>query len=157
MRDLVVSTVLDLSTYNADGKFTKLMPHIRNMLFHYTDENGFVGIRSSGFIEPSNTERRGPRSFSVQHCGNYLGNVCLVDTTGVDDATLEERLFWGLGITSCQLLYLLFLKEQIKPHLIRHDYHVANGSLYIPQIEYGYHGKIAIEMVKTVALITCSS
>ena len=146
---LGVQKTIDLS--KSTDKFDDLKCHIRDSIFHYTDECGFAGIKATSFINPSGSDcTRGPLTFASDYCGSKLGNVCLIDTNGTDDETLYDVLCCRLGLQKIERVYLLFMKSSIKQHLVKHDNNVCNGSLYLPGIEKGYHGKLSIDYIGKV-------
>lgn len=139
----------------------KVLPQLRDTVFHVTSARNYEGILNDQRIEP-NINGRFPYTFpqSEKSYGAKRGYICLFDLRNKADAVIDEglRKFYFLNPNSAQNVpVFLVLSPELYSNLI--DCSVARAEVgpketWIPDVECWYPNSIPLEHIDKTIYVT---
>jgi hypothetical protein len=137
---------------------SRLMPRLRNRVFHVTTPEGYEGIRRDGRIT-SNVDGKFPMTCSQSEMSYFRkkGCVSLIDLRNASEAELADGLckYYFLHPFTSNRSVFLILKPTCDPDLISWEISKEDEGLramIVPYIEAGYSNFIPIDLIESVII-----
>ena len=143
------------SLSDLDGK---LLPLLRNKVFHVTMEVSYRGILESGYIDPKFGRKYG-KNWEGDSYGSKRSLVCLFDLRKITDQEIDDFL------CRCDFLYdqkfgdftaYLIISESCFQALIPNEVAVSEthySEFFVPLLEAWYPGRLSVGNVQKVLLV----
>jgi hypothetical protein len=135
---------------------------LKKKIFHVTIPSGFIGIHSSGYIEPNDRTREYSFPQTERSYGLAKGYICLFDfVTPSEDEIISQFFKWEWFFKTHRPFTIVLELEQklISQYLIRNEEakkEVGYSKVWIPYVEAWSTQPIPISAIKNYYIVKYS-